>query len=196
MTKKKCLVAMGALIALGLASSASAQDGRGAAVTKVGGDAVEIDYGQPDLKGRDLGELMKELPADRIWRAGENQVSTLTTAGGLMVGGTKVPAGKYSVYVHAAESGGWSLILNKDLGVPLGKIWDEAPDNMKTEPWPHLGDYTEAIKDTEVLRAQMTKASATNADLFTMSFTEKGKGADLTLAWGDQAWTVEVQPAE
>ena len=196
MTKKKCLVLLSALVALGLTSSAFAQDGRGAAVAKVGGDAVEIDYGQPDLKGRNLGELMKELPADRIWRAGENQVSTLTTAGGLMIGGTKVPAGKYSVYVHAAESGSWSLILNKDLGVPLGKIFDQAPDNMKAEPWPHLGDYTEAIKDKEVVRAQMTKASATKADVFTMSFAEKGKGADLTLAWGDEAWKVEVQPAK
>ena len=41
-----------------------------------------------------------------------------------MVGGKMVPAGKYSVYVHAGETGAWSLILNQDLGVPLGQIWD------------------------------------------------------------------------
>ena len=29
-----------------------------------------------------------------------------------------------------------------------------------------------------------------------MSFAENDKGADLTLAWGDQAWKVEVQPAK
>jgi hypothetical protein len=124
-------------------------------------------------------------------------VSTLTTAGDLMIGGTKVPAGKYSVYVHAGESGAWSLILNKDQGVPLGKIWDGAPDNMKEEPWPHLSGYTETIKDKEVVRAEMKKAEgAKAADLFTMSFAEQGKGADLTLAWGDQAWKVDVQPAK
>jgi hypothetical protein len=186
-----------AVVALALASTGFAQDSRGAATATIGGEKVEIDYGQPQLKGRDLSELMKQLPPDRIWRAGVNQVSTLTAGADLVIGGTKVPAGKYSVYVHAGEAGGWSFILNKDLGVPLGKIWDGAPDNMKNEPWPHLGDYTEAIKDQEVVRAEMKPVKvAAAADLFTMSFAPKGDGADLTLAWGDQAWMVGVQPAK
>ena len=183
--------------ALALASTGFAQDSRGTATATIGGEEVTIDYGQPQLKGRDLQELMKQLPPDRIWRAGVNQVSTLTTGADLVIGGTKVPAGKYSVYVHAGETGGWSFILNKDLGVPLGQIFEGAPDNMKNEPWPHLGDYTEAIKDQEVVRAAMTKVEgAPPAEKFTMSFAPSGDGADLTLAWGDQAWKVGVQPAE
>jgi len=186
-----------AVAALALVSTGFAQDSRGAATATIGGEKVEIDYGQPQLKGRDLGELMKQLPPDRIWRAGVNQVSTLTTGADLAIGGAKVPAGKYSVYVHAGETGGWSFILNKDLGVPLGKIWDQAPDNMKNEPWPHLGDYTEAIKSQEVVRAEMKPVKgAPAADLFTISFAPKGEGADLTLAWGDQAWKVDVKPAK
>lgn len=189
-------VVLTAALAVALASPGLAQGSRGTAEGMVGGKKVEIDYGQPQLKGRDLGELMKELPPDRIWRAGENQVTTLTTDGSLMIGGKTVAAGKYSVYVHAGESGDWSLILNKDLGVPLGQMWDQAPDNMKNEPWPHLGDYTKAIKDKEIVRAKMTKADAEGADAFTMSLQEKGQGADLTLAWGDQAWKVDLEPAE
>ena len=193
----KMSLAVLAVVALALASTGFAQDSRGAATATIGGEKVEIDYGQPQLKGRDLSELMKQLPPDRIWRAGVNQVSTLTAGADLVIGGTKVPAGKYSVYVHAGEAGGWSFILNKDLGVPLGEIWDGAPDNMKNEPWPHLGDYTEAIKDQEVVRAEMKPVKvAAAADLFTMSFAPKGDGADLTLAWGDQAWMVGVQPAK
>jgi hypothetical protein len=42
----------------------------------------------------------------------------------------------------------------------------------------------------------MKKAEAKSAYLFTMSFAEQEKGADLTLAWGDQAWKVTVQPAK
>jgi len=194
---KMRFVVLTAVASLGLAAAALAQDSRGAAEATVGGQKVAIDYGQPELKGRDVGELMKQLPPDRVWRAGKDQVSILTTGADLMIGGTKVPAGKYSVYVHAGEAGAWSLILNKDLGVPLGKMWDQAPDNMKNEPCPHLGDYTEAIKEKEVVRAKMKKApGATPADLFTMSFAEQGKGADLILAWGDQAWKVDVQPAK
>ena len=191
---KTRFVVLTAIVSLGLAASALAQS-RGAASATIGGQKVAIDYGQPELKGRDLGELMKQLPADRIWRAGVNQVSTLTSGGALVIGGTTVPAGTYSVYVHAGESGDWSFILNKDLGVPLGKIWDQAPDDMKNEPWPRMGDY-DSVKDQEVVRAKMSKvAAASPADVFTISFAPHGKGADLTLAWGDQAWMIDVEPA-
>jgi hypothetical protein len=198
MSMKSRFVAVTALLALVLASSALAQSSRGSAEATIGGEKVAIDYGQPKLGDRELGELMKKLPPDRIWRAGENQVTTLTTGTDLMIGGTKVPAGKYSVYVHAGDSGGWSFILNKDLGVPLGEIYAQAPDNMKNEPWPHLGgDYTKTIKDQEVVRAEMKAAkSASPTDPFTMSFTPSGEGADLTLAWGDQAWKVDIKPAK
>ena len=189
--------ALAALAALSLAVPALAQAPRGAAVTTLGANKVVIDYGRPALKGRDLNVLMKDLPADRIWRAGENEVTTLTTEAPLSIGGKTVPAGKYSLYVHAGEKGAWALILNRDLGVPLGKIWDKAPENMKNAPWPHLDGYTKAIVDQEVVRARMkptTPGSA--ADLFTISFAPKGKGADLTLAWGNEAWSIEVLPAK
>ena len=67
------------LAALSLAGPALAQAPRGAAVTTLGTNKVTIDYGRPALKGRDLNVLMKDLPADRIWRAGENEVTTFTT---------------------------------------------------------------------------------------------------------------------
>jgi hypothetical protein len=189
--------ALATLAALSLAGFALAQAPRGAAVTTLGATKVAIDYGRPALKGRDLNVLMKDLPADRIWRAGENEVTTFTTEAPVSIGGKTVPAGKYSLYVHAGEKGAWALILNRDLGVPLGKIWDKAPENIKNAPWPHLDGYTKAIGDKEVVRARM-KATKPGppADLFTISFAPKGKGADLTLAWGNEAWSIDVQPAK
>jgi len=160
------------------------------------GKKLAVDYGRPALKGRALDELLKQLPPDRIWRAGENQVTTLTAEGPIMVGGTKVPAGKYSVYVHAGEGNDWDLVLNKDQGIALGKIWDKAPDNMKNEPWPHLEGY-KTIEASEVARAKMSPApSAGPADVFTISLVPKGAGAELTMAWGAQAWTLELQAAK
>lgn len=188
-------VAVAALASVGLASAALAQNPRGAAVTTVGGKKVTIDYGRPALKGRALDELLKQLPADRIWRAGENQVTTFTTEGDVSIGGKKIPAGTYSVYVHAGEKGDWDLVLNRDLGVPLGTIWAQAPENMKNEPWPHLDGYDKTIGDKEVLRAKMKPAKVGEpVDLFTMSFAPKGAAADLTLAWGTEAWSIDVAP--
>jgi Protein of unknown function (DUF2911) len=183
--------------ALSLAGSALAQAPRGAAVATLGTGKVAIDYGRPALKGRDLNVLMKDLPADRMWRAGENEVTTFTTEAPVSIGGKTVPPGKYSLYVHAGEKGAWALVLNRDLGVPLGKIWDKAPENMKNAPWPHYEDYTQAIGDKEVVRARMKAAKlGPPADLFTISLAPKGKGADLTLAWGNESWLIDVQPAK
>jgi hypothetical protein len=194
---KMRLAVLAALAATALASPALAQAPRGSAVTTLGTNKITIDYGRPALKGRDLNVLMKDLPADRIWRAGENEVTTFTTGAPVSIGGKTVPAGKYSLYVQADEKRAWALILNSDPGVPLGKIWDKAPDNMKNEPWPHLDGYTKAIGDKEVVRAKMKAAKGgPPADLFTISFAPKGKGADLTLAWGNEAWSIEVQPAK
>ncbi len=182
---------------LAVAAAALAADPRGTAEATVGGKKVTIDYGRPALKGRGLDELMKQLPADRIWRAGENQVTTLTTEGDLLVGGKKVPAGKYSLYVHAGEGNAWSLVLNRDLGVPLVKLYPQAPDNVKNEPWPRLDGYTKTIADKEVVRAKMAPAKVgAPADLFTMTLTPKGKDAALTLAWGQEAWSLDLQPAK
>jgi hypothetical protein len=154
-----------------------------------------VDYGRPALKGRELKALLKDLPADRMWRAGENQVTTFSTEGPLSIAGTPVPAGKYSLYVHAGENGVWSLVLNRDLGVPLGKVWDKAPENLKNEPWPHMADYTEAIGSQEVVRARMTTAKVGSAiEQFTISFAPKGEGAEMKLAWGSEAWTADLQP--
>src|SRR5688572_15918863 len=88
----------------------------------VGGKKVEIAEGRPSLKGRGMADLMKMWPEDRIWRAGENQGTTLKTEGDLMVGTKRVPAGTYSVYTHIPESGDWSLVLNSDAGIEVGKL--------------------------------------------------------------------------
>jgi len=192
----KRLACLAAVLAFA-AASAFAQNPRGAAATSVGGKKLAVDYGRPALKGRSLDELLKQLPPDRMWRAGENQVTTISLDGDVTIGGKKVAAGKYSVYVHAGEGNEWQLVLNKDLGVALGKIWDKAPDNMKNEPWPHISDYTSAIASQEVVRIPLKSVKSTGpADLFTISFTPAGNGSTLTLAWADQAWSADVLPAK
>jgi hypothetical protein len=190
--------ALAAVAALAVAASALAQGSpRGTATATVAGKKVTVDYGRPALKGRSLDVLLKDLPADRIWRAGENQVTTFTTEGDVLVGSKKVAAGKYSAYVHAGEGGAWDFVLNKDLGLPLGQMWAQAPDNMKNEPWPHYTDYSKSIAGSEVARVSMKAAKAAQpADLFTITLAPKGKGQDLTLAWGTQAWSVEILPAK
>jgi len=187
--------ALAAVLSLA-AAVAQADNPRGTTSAPVGGKNVTIDYGRPALKGRNIDELLKQLPEDRMWRAGENQVTTLTTEGDITIGGKSIPAGKYSVYVNAPATGDWSIAINSDLGLPLGKLWDKAPDNMKNEPWPHLEGYKN-IGTKEIARAPMKSGkSGAAAELFTMDLKPAGTGATLTLAWGDRSWSLDVKPGK
>ena len=183
------------LAALPLAGVLWAQTPRGSAVTTVGAKKVTVDYGRPALKGRTIDALLKQLPPERIWRAGDSEVTTFSTEGDVTVGGKSVKAGKYSLYVHAPESGQWALVLNSDLGQPLGDIWKEAPEKEKNAPYPYLGNYEEKIKAKEVVRVELQRGrSAAPAENFTISFAPTGAGSTMTLAWGDQVWSTDVTP--
>jgi hypothetical protein len=185
-----------AVAAVALAGALWAQSPRGSASTTVGGKKVAVDYGRPALKGRTIDALLKQLPPERIWRAGDSEVTTFSTEGDVSVGGQRLKAGKYSVYVHAPESGQWALVLNSDLGQPLVDIWKEAPENLKNAPYPYLGNYEERIKAKEVARVPLQKGSVVApAESFTISFAAKGAGSTMTLVWGDEAWSTEIVPA-
>ena len=185
MTKR--LTTLTALLALSVLSFAQERQPRGTAETMVGGKKVVIDYGRPALKGRELGDLMEGLGDDRIWRAGENQVTTLETAGAIKIGGESIPAGKYSLYVYAPTEGAWALCVNKHMGVPLGEMYAQAPPELQKAPWPELRGYAK-IADQEVARIPMQKKEGKNTDVFTIDL---GDGA-LTMAWGNLAWATSI----
>lgn len=181
-------------LTLMVANLATAQPpARGKADAKVAGKAVSVDYGQARLGARSLDELMKGLPADGVWRAGRDQVTTITTEGPIMIGGKAVPAGKYSLYVPVGKDGVYSLAVNQNLGVPLKSIFAAAPPAMANEPWPILQDYDKNIGKEEVIRVPLTSGKNTAAvDPFSIVLTAKGAGATLTMAWGDKSFSTEI----
>lgn len=168
---------------------------RGKATATIGGKSVTVDYGRPMLKGRKMEALLAQLPEDRMWRAGENQVTTLTTETALKIGGKRIAPGTYSLYVHAPASGPWALVLNTDKGVPLASIFPAAPPELRDAPWPHIQDYQKSIAAKEVVRAAMTKAAVSEpVDPFTISLAPSGEGATLTLSWGTSSWSIPIHP--
>ena len=160
------------------------------------GKMVAIDYSRPGLNGRKVDELVAKLNPDRVWRAGADQVTTLKTDTDLLIGGKKVPAGKYSVYVYAPATGDWALILNTHPGVPLKTIFPAAPPERADHLWPILDGYAK-IADKEVLRVPMKSVPAKEPmDRFLISLEPAKSGASaITLTWGDRAWTVPVKDA-
>lgn len=163
----------------------------------VNGKKVAIEYGRPALKGRSLDDLIKQLPEDRIWRAGVDQVTTFTTETDLMIGDKKVPAGKYSLYVHAPATGDWSLVLNTDPGIALIKIFPQAPPAVAQALWPRLDGYQKNVADKEVVRAPMKSGAPKEAvEIFTLTFSPAPFGASLNMAWGNRTWSIDIKAAK
>jgi hypothetical protein len=177
-----------AVLAMAAATVSAQEPGpaRETVTATLNGKKVTVDYGRPALRGRSVKELLAQLPANRVWRAGVNDATTLTTESDVMIGGKKVPAGKYTLYLYAPESGNYELLVNSDPGVKTGS----------GRMWPHIEDYP-SVADKEVARVPLKSVKpAENMDRFLIGLTPATGGQSaITLTWGDQSWTADIKPA-
>jgi hypothetical protein len=160
----------------------------------IGGKKVTVDYGRPSLNGRTIDQLMSKLGPDRVWRAGENQVTTLTTERDVMIGGKRLAAGKYSLYLYLPEGGGdWNLLVNTNPGIPLKEIYAAAAPDVANELWPRLDGY-DKITSSEVLRVPLKRSTAAEPmERFLIAMAPaKGAASSITFTWGDQSWTTDI----
>jgi hypothetical protein len=90
----------------------------------VGGAHVLVDFGRPMRRGRTI--FGNVVPWDTVWRTGANQATQLITDKNLVIGGTPVPAGTYSLFTIPSPKG-WQLIINKQHG-QWGTDYDSKQD--------------------------------------------------------------------
>jgi len=142
----------------------------GTAEVTLKGSKITIDYSRPSMKGRKIvGEL---LPYGKVWRTGANEATTLTTETALNIGGTNVPAGKYTLYTLPSE-GTWKLIINKQTG-QWGTVYDESQDLARVD-----------LKKSEI---------QSPVEQFTISFKKNNDStADLVLQWETTQLSVAVK---
>ena len=101
-----------------------ALSGRGEAVGEIDGASVVVDYGVPRKRGRVIfGEL---VPFGEVWRTGANRATHLTTDTDLVIGGTEVPAGSYTLFT-IPEPDEWTLIINRATDIN-GTSYDRTRD--------------------------------------------------------------------
>ena len=124
----------------------------------VDGDRVTLVYGRPHTKNPKTGEDRKiwgELvPYGKVWRTGADEATLLVTQKPLVIGGTTVPAGAYTLFTLPQEDGTAKLIISKDLG-EWGLQYKEADDFARV-------DLTKAALDAPVEQFTMALAKGTD----------------------------------
>ena len=159
MTTRKLLPLL--LICLALPLSVCAQAAaRGAAEATVNKKKVSISYGRPELKGRDL---LAQAKPGMTWRVGMNQATEITSEGDMIVGGTTLKAGKYTLWVRKTGDETWTLAFHPKTGV-----WGA----------PAL---------TEGYAAEMPlklEKCADSADLLVIDLADKKGDAEIKIHWG------------
>lgn len=109
------------------------------------GKTITVNYSRPKMRDRKIyGGL---VPYGEVWRAGANEATSLVTQTNLVLGGTPVPAGSYTLFIFPQESGAWKLIVSKktgEWGIPYpGEQFDLARVNLKTAKTPAtVQDFT------------------------------------------------------
>ena len=186
-------VALSAMSALLLAQAYRSPSPTGVSATQVGGKYVagreapeyqngkwiEISYGRPIKRGRDLwgsganyGRTLND--GQPVWRAGANVSTRLKTEVPLVVNGKTVPAGEYSLFIDLKPNS-WTLIVSR-----WAAQTQFDPSNKKAL-WGAF-DYT---PDKDVVRAPMKLDTLPFAvDQLTWSFTDMSETAGkVAIMW-------------
>jgi hypothetical protein len=131
---------------------------RGNPKATVAGKEVSIEYGRPELQGRDM---LSKLAVGDSWRMGADSPTSLKTAADLSFGGVAVPAGEYILKLTRAEGDGWTLnVLRKSAAGAGDKLVDVPLKATPIDP---------------------------SVETFTIELTGSGNAGTLALKWGKTA---------
>jgi hypothetical protein len=135
---------------------------RDSVVAAVGGANLSVAYGRPARRGRQIAGGV--VPWDQVWRTGANNATAFRTDRDLMFGGTRVPAGSYTLY-SLPRRDGWLLIVNRQTG------------QWGTEYHPE--------QDLARIPMQVRTTTGEPVEQFTLRVQPDGQGGALVLSWGD-----------
>ncbi|HWW83935.1 MAG TPA: DUF2911 domain-containing protein [Vicinamibacterales bacterium] len=151
-----------------------------------GGKWIEITYGRPIKRGRDLwgsgADYGKQLyQGAPIWRAGANVTTRLKTELPLTIDGKRIAAGEYDIFIDLKPNN-WTFVLST---WPIQSRFDQSNSNAV---FGSIG-YT---PDKDVLRAPMKLETLQHSyDQLTWEFLDMSDtGGTMALMWDKTMATV------
>jgi len=154
----------------------------------VNGKWIDITYGRPLLRGRDVfgsGDKYLLVAGATIWRAGANVTTQLTTEVPVTIGGKKIDPGRsYDVFIDIKKDE-WTFVLSTQTAQ---KAYDP---NNKTDVY---GPYN-YVPDKDVVRTKMKVESLPYSfEELSWQFLDMTKdGGRIGLLWQKTLATVEFK---
>jgi hypothetical protein len=132
----------------------------------VGGANIAVAYSRPAKRGRVIfGNI---VPWNQVWRTGANAATEFTTDKDLVIGGTTVPAGKYTLWTTPTPTGG-QLIINSETGQ-----W--GTDYHAEKDFAHIN-----LKSAQL---------AQPVEQFVIGVVPQGSGGLIRMAWDNREFSV------
>jgi hypothetical protein len=133
------------------------------------GKTITVNYSSPRMRGRKIfGDL---VPFGEVWRAGADDATSFVPNVDVIVGGTNVPAGRYTLFALPTPAK-WTLIISKQIGefgIPYpGEKFDFARLEMK-----------------------VSKLSSP-LESFTISFDQTGSSCTMKLDWETTRTSIDI----
>ena len=145
--------------------------------TVVDGGRVVLVYGRPFAKDPKSGAVRKIwgslVPYGKVWRTGSDEATIIALQKSIVIGGTTIPTGAYTLFTLPQEDGPAKLIFNKQVGQ-----WGVGP-----------GAYDEKL---DVARVDLKKETVDPAvEEFTMAVEKNPSGGGLiALTWENTRYSV------
>jgi hypothetical protein len=154
--------------------------------TYQGGKWIEIDYGRPLKRGRDLWGSganygKSSLVGAPIWRAGADETTRLKTEVPLVIAGKTLVPGEYSFFIDLKEHN-WTLVVSTQ---PAQKGYDPKEKVATYGAY----NYTTA---KDVLRVPMKLETLPHSvEELTWAFVDMtDAGGSMAISWGNQMASV------
>jgi len=122
--------------------------------------AIELSYSRPGIKNRKM--YTDIAPAGEVWRTGANNATTLTFGDEVIIGDTKVPAGKYGLLSIPGKKE-WTLIISKQTNVTSPAAYKQESDVVRV-----VAPVTKLKKAVETFTIEFANVRPTTCDLLLM----------------------------
>jgi len=124
------------------------------------GKDVTVVYFSPRMNGRKI--FGGFVPYGQVWETGDGKPTMFATNTNLMVGGKRVPAGKYTIFT-IPDMNKWTLIIKRGTGNP---------------------DLPYSYESSELVRVDLLVRRMTpDLESFTITFDQRRGGCVLNLRW-------------